>query len=112
MLADENVPKPLIKVLRQKTKVIWVTEEFRGIKDRELVEKANELNEVILTMDNDFLRQKLRRMIKTGVIYVAEDVTKENINALAINILKSLRYLKKRRALAIVYSDRFELYPL
>jgi len=54
-LANENLPYPSIKILRDKGyKVISIYEEFRGIDDQSVLQKAVEENLAILTFDSDY----------------------------------------------------------
>jgi len=114
LLADENIPWPLIKLLRNTgMNIIWIPEtEYRGISDREIVDLANGSKRIILTRDNDFLGMSLRRRIDQGLIYIAEPVRKDNIEKLIKNIIKSLEVLGSKPLVAIVTSTTIELHPL
>lgn len=58
IIADENVPKRIVKYLRKiGHEVLFIAEEeaLRGIKNRELLRLAQERKAVLLTCDSDFL---------------------------------------------------------
>ena len=55
LLADENVPRPLIHLLRAKDiDVKWVREIERGMSDEEVVDLSANEGRIILTLDGDF----------------------------------------------------------
>jgi len=114
LLADENVPWPLVRLLRYMgSDLVWIPEtRYRGISDRELVSLTNSDNRVVVTRDNDFLKMDLRRRIKYGLIYIGEPVRRDNIEKLARNIINVLEILKEKPILVIVSSTTVELYPL
>jgi len=95
LLANENIPKPLIKkLIKQGIDVIWIPRtEYRGIKDEEVVSLANALNRTVLTRDLDFTRKPLLSKATHGVIYIAEPVTKENLESISANIKNALLFL-------------------
>lgn len=54
-LANENFPMPSIKILRQHDyKVISIAEQYSGISDEEVLNKAVENGWLILTFDSDY----------------------------------------------------------
>lgn len=54
-LANENFPRPSIKLLRGKGIFVKsIQEEFPGVPDKEVMDLANELNLIILTFDSDY----------------------------------------------------------
>ncbi len=114
LLADENIPWPLVRLLRSiGLDVVWIPEtEYRGISDREVVDLANSGERAVVTKDSDFLRVNLRRRLRHGLIYIAEPVRKDNVGKLAGNIAKILEVLEKKPILAIVISATLELHPL
>ncbi len=114
LLADENIPWPLVRLLRSMgLDVVWIPEtRYRGISDREVVDLANSDGRAVLTRDSDFLETNLRRRIRYGLIYVAEPVKRDNVEKLARNIVKALEVLERRHVLAIVTSAAIELHPL
>jgi len=114
LLADENIPWPLVKVLWEAgLEVEWVPEtSYRGISDKELLDKANDLGFILLTRDSDFLHGSLRRRVRHGIIYVGEPVRKDNVVQIARNILTAMDALRRQRRLAIVTSATIEFYPL
>ena len=114
LLADENVPWPLIRLLRSMgLDVVWIPEtSYRGISNDELIDMANRVERVILTRDSDYLKLSLRRRAKYGVIYIGEPIKKSNVKKLAENVARALNMMKKKPFLVIVTSNIIELYPL
>lgn len=54
-LANENFPRPSIKLLREKGFTIKsIQEEFPGIPDEIVMDIASEMNLIILTFDSDY----------------------------------------------------------
>lgn len=70
VLADENVPRGIIKLLRQEGfDIVSVDEENKGIEDREVLELAEKENMKILTFDTDFLGKTQET---PGIFFVTE----------------------------------------
>lgn len=69
-LADENVPGPIIRKLREDGfRVHAIAEEQAGISDSRVLEVAERRGVVLITQDNDFGELAiLRRMAFSGVI--------------------------------------------
>ena len=114
LLADENIPWPLIRLLRNMgLDILWIPEtNYRGISDDEVINLANRTERMILTRDSDYLKLSLRRGVRHGVLYVAEPIRKDNVRKIAENTIRALEAMRQRRLLAIVTSDMIELYPL
>ena len=54
-LANENFPKPSISILRSENfKVFSISEDFPGISDVSVIQKAKEFKAIILTFDSDY----------------------------------------------------------
>lgn len=54
-LADENIPLSVIKQLRKEgCKIISVTEEFKSLSDKKILELSSENKWIIITFDRDF----------------------------------------------------------
>lgn len=114
VLADENVPWPLVRLLRSMgLDIIWIPETgFRGINDRDVIKLANKQERVILTRDRDFLELALRRRVRCGLIHIGESVRRDNVEKLVKNIAKALEIIKEKPSLVVVTSISIELYPL
>lgn len=73
---DENVPRPITLGLRlQSVDVITVQEDgYSGFTDPQVLDRATELQRVVLSQDEDFLIEANRRKTEginfAGVIYV------------------------------------------
>ena len=114
LLADENIPWPLIRLLRNMgLDILWIPEtNYRGISDDEVINLANRTERMILTRDSDYLKPSLRRGVRHGVLYVAEPIRKDNVQKIAENTIRALEAMRQRRLLALVTSVMIELYPL
>ena len=114
LLADENVPWPLVKLLRSMNlDVEWIPDtRYRGISDKEVVRIANNNERIILTRDSDFLKPHLRKSVRYGIIYIAEPVRKDNLDKLARNTVKALEILEENPRLIMITTSSIESYPL
>lgn len=73
MLANENVPAPSVRALRDNGwDVVSVAEKSFGIPDEEVIELANAENRLIITLDKDYGELVFRRGFRTrvGVLYL------------------------------------------
>ena len=61
ILADENIPLPVVERLKQAHDVVWARTDCPGLRDRELLERAEAEGRVILTLDKDFRQIALQR---------------------------------------------------
>ncbi|MEB3758249.1 MAG: DUF5615 family PIN-like protein [Desulfurococcales archaeon] len=88
LLADENIPRKLVILLRQQGMDVTRLQDLgtRGVSDRELSNIANELGRSILTRDADFTEPSLLPRIMYGLIYIAYQPTKTEIQELAERI--------------------------
>ena len=104
LLADENIPRVLVKKLRERgADVLWLPETvYRSIDNSKVIDLANELGRVVLTRDRDFTLQTLFLRARHGVIYLSEPITKENVDKLVTNILKAVELLRSGKRLAVV----------
>ena len=114
LLADENIPWPLVRLLRGiGLDIIWIPEtSYRGISDIEVINLANRDKRIILTRDSDYLELGLRRRAEYGIIYIGEPVRKDNVEKLADNTVKALETMEKKSLLAIITPNITGLYPL
>ena len=112
LLADENIPWPLVKSLREKgLELLWIPETgLRGISDLELVNLANRNGMIILTRDRDFLRPDLRKKAKYGIIFIAEPVRKENFVQIARNVENVLKTNMDKPLLVLVTTTTIEFH--
>jgi len=111
LLADENIPKPLVEILRKlEIDVVWIVESLnRGISDLEVVNIANKLSRTILTRDLDFLQYSLASKANHGIIYIGEPITKDNINSIATDIKNVVSRFKLKKKVIIVKSGIMEV---
>jgi len=95
VLLDENVPKSLYQELRRIR---------RGMKDREIIELANEENRTIITLDEDFVY--LSHFLRTKVILIRKKFTKKDVKELA-NLIENA--LSVEENLIILRDDYLEI---
>ncbi len=112
ILANENIPRSLVKKLEEiGIDIVWLGESGeRGLSDAQVITRANKENRIILTRDKDFMRRALIEKIATGVIFLATPITRDNIPKLARTIAKLLAVTKSK--LAVIYNDHIELYNI
>lgn len=66
LLADENIPKKTVDLLkRQGVNILSVTEFSSGLSDRELLELARKKGRIIITFDKDFGQLIFKEKLKT-----------------------------------------------
>jgi len=95
-LADENFPRPIVELLRKHGHdVDWARNLCPGVADRELIERAEADDLLILTLDKDFWQLALQRrnaLKRSGVIlFRTHPATPENLEALVIAMLRAER---------------------
>ena len=56
LIADEDIPGPIVEKLRNSYRIFYIGEEQKGSTDQEVIEKSRELDAPILTFDNDFFQ--------------------------------------------------------
>ncbi len=91
LLADECVDFRIIQNLREEGfDVISVLQDYRGIKDKEILNLAKQLNAIIITEDSDFGEWIFSHKEKTtGVIFLRYSPQRVNdISSALIRILK------------------------
>jgi predicted nuclease of predicted toxin-antitoxin system len=74
ILADENIPRPIVEVLRdQGHDILWARMDCPGLEDRTLLECAEADGRLVLTLDKDFWQLAVQRrhpLKRCGVIFV------------------------------------------
>ena len=72
LLADENVPKPIVEVLRAGGHdVLWARTDCPGRKDAALLDFAESEARIVLTLDRDFWQTAVQRRVpleQSGVV--------------------------------------------
>jgi len=81
LLANENIPWPLVRLLRNMgLDILWVPgTSYQGISDDKVINLANRTERMILTRDSDYLKPSLRRRARHGALYVAEPIRKDKL---------------------------------
>ena len=106
-LLDENVPRTIFKLLRQKG--FHVEYVPQGIDDRTVIEIAREKNLILITRDSDFadeLRYPPNSHPGIIVLHIHPSLPKVMAESLAF-VLEFVKELSRR--ITIVYNDRIEI---
>lgn len=69
LLADENVARPIYKIISQNHDITHVNDVLKGATDEEVIDYAAEERRIIITFDDDFTR--LEKDHK-GVFYITK----------------------------------------
>jgi predicted nuclease of predicted toxin-antitoxin system len=114
-LANENFPFPSIRLLRDSSyRVISIIEEMPGVKDRDVLKKANQENLIILTFDRDYgeLIYRYNLPVPYGLLYFRFDPdTPEEPAIILLNILHE-NHLPLISMFTTVERDRIRQRPL
>jgi predicted nuclease of predicted toxin-antitoxin system len=114
LLADENVPGPLIMMLRQRGHdVLSAKEQLRGVPDRTILARAQEEDRILITCDKEFgeLAFRFGLPASSGVVLLRLAGTSPNAdNARALAALESRDDWSGH--FAVVTDDRIRLRPL
>lgn len=91
-LADENFPKPVIDQLRREGHdLLWAGTDFPSTADKWLLERAEEVGRIVLTLDQDFWQlavQRRRQLRRSGVIlFRVHPATPERVETLVRRVL-------------------------
>ena len=90
VLADEDIPKPVINLLREDFEVVSADEEFKGATDNKVLEQASENDYVIITFDSDFTQVEKNH---PGIIYVT---SRDKYSKVAESISKVLETVSEK----------------
>ncbi len=113
LLADENIPKKLVLLLRKLGIDIIRLQDLnlRGIDDKEVINTSNRLERTILTRDSDFTLPSLLSLARNGVIYVSYQPSKDEIQRLAKRIASVAKQLESRPGLLVIIErEHLEVY--
>ncbi len=70
-LADVNIPLPLVNLLKAKGhEVQYATTDYPSVGDIELIQKAQDNHQIILTRDKDFLELTKHPKFKVPLIFI------------------------------------------
>ncbi len=112
--ANENVPDPLIRILRQHGHdVVSVKQTMRGSTDRAVLERAQAEQRLIVTFDKDFGELAVRFGLRAGcgvVLFRLAGSAPEADNARASAVLEG--HTEWTGHFATVTDDRIRIRPL
>ena len=100
IIADENISAGIINSLKKENfNVLSIQEEYRGIRDIEVIELAVKMNSLILTEDSDFGEWIFSHKEKsTGVIYLRYEYNqREQITTALISVLQKYSICDKHQ---------------
>ena len=109
LLADENIPKRLVRLLLERgLDVIRLIDlGKRGINDLEVIELANSQDRAILTRDSDYTQPQLLCKTEHGIVFIAYNPSKNELNSLAEMLATTLTAIKPKRCLLVIVRRRF-----
>jgi len=98
VIADENVPKSLVRLLRKLGVEVYTVAELglSGASDYEILKFANEHSAVVLTMDvRDFVRLHRDGFNETGVIIVRFKSVRRGLYQTAERVRRALEMFER-----------------
>ena len=89
LVADEDVPRPVVEKLRDKEfSVFYIEEKMKSVVDTEVMEEARSQNLPVLTFDNDFFNFDSH----PGVFHVTQRTNYDQIVKAVEDVVSSLSY--------------------
>ncbi len=113
ILADENVPKKVVQILRQQGHdVVWMAETAPGSKDEEVMARAREEGRVLLTFDKDFGEEAFKRGEElSGIILVR--IRLRSPESVASVVARALEQpISWQDCFSVITEDRIRSIPL
>ncbi len=113
-LADENVPGPVVAVLRERGHdVLWIRESMPGANDPVVLELAQRERRVVVTADTDFGELAFRSGLpaQSGIVLIRLDWTDPDADNQAIATALISRD-DWSGIFAVVERDRVRIRPL
>ena len=112
LLADENIPKKLIRLVSRDVDIIRLQDiGGRGLSDSLVIELANTLGRTIFTRDSDFTRPEILSRVRNGVMFLAwQPNVAELVNAANMVVEVSRLYNAKPGLLIIINRFGVEVY--
>ncbi|MCA9243952.1 MAG: DUF5615 family PIN-like protein [Phycisphaerales bacterium] len=112
-LANENIPAPVITMLRaQRVDILSIAEESPGVADSVVVERALSDGRILVTSDKDFGELAFRwRAIPPGIVLfrLAGSVPEEDNRRMVAVLLERSDWLGH---FSVVESDRVRMRPM
>lgn len=91
-LADENVPAPVIHLLRsEQVDVTWIRDEAPGIPDDQVLTKAQSEDRILITFDKDFGDLACRRGLPASAGVILFRFPTRSPQETAERVLKTIR---------------------
>jgi predicted nuclease of predicted toxin-antitoxin system len=96
LLADENLPQPIVEGLRSRGHdILWARTDCPGLADHALLEHAEADGRLVITLDRDFWQLALQRPVpperSTVILLRVHPGTPENIEPLIDSALRRTR---------------------
>ncbi len=86
LLADENIDRPIVEKLRARGfDVLAVDEEMKGASDREVLERAEEEERIIVAFDRDFVDADLE---DAGVLHITSVASYDRVVEAVTDVLR------------------------
>ncbi|MFN8012136.1 MAG: DUF5615 family PIN-like protein [Holophagaceae bacterium] len=114
LLADENLPRPVIARLRQEgLDVLWIQEALPGASDVDVLGLAAEEGRILLTFDKDFGALAFRGSLPAQSSVVLLRFALSSMEAAASKILGALRSQETWKGVFVVVEEsRIRVVPL
>ena len=97
LIADEDIPKPVVEKLRKNFSIFYVEEEQKGSTDEEVIQKSRELETPILTFDGDFFKYSSH----PGIMHITQRTSYDLIT-------DAVKDVGKRRPAELCYKNKPE----
>jgi len=113
LLADENISKKAVEVLKSKgIDITSVVDLSQGLSDRAVIELANDENRVIITFDKDFGQFIYRERLKVAGLILLRfaPTSSENIAERIQHMLA--QQISPKNKLIVVREDRIRVTSL
>lgn len=114
ILADENIPRAAVDLLRRAGHdVAWVSEEAPGSDDSDVLRKATEQDRVLVTFDKDFgdLAYVVGFPVTCGIVlFRLSNVPKTSLAEFMTTSLSS--HVEWKGFFSVVTEDRVRMRPL
>ena len=109
LLADENIPRKLVVLLKKLSIGVIRLQDLgvRGISGKELIDIAYRLKRTILTRDSDFTTLDLLPLIRSGVVYLSYQPSRDVIPRIAEMIASIAHQLEPKCGLLIVVNSEY-----
>jgi predicted nuclease of predicted toxin-antitoxin system len=114
LVADENIPASVVKVLRDDGHdIVWIRSESPGISDVEVMRFAHQKNRILLTYDKDFGELAVRDRIYPSRGIILLRIPQKNPDWIAGYIRDVIRSRQDWEGhFSVIEEERIRMRPL